>query len=80
MTAKKSTTKRTALKTKNVMSRYIREQKCPYCGKKCALEFEVTTKDDDPYTAVREISTCVHLSDYDKFYFYFLKEGWTWDD
>lgn len=78
MTARKlTTTKKKRVKTINVMSRYIREKRCPYCETKCILEFEAK----DPLCAIREIQKCDHLVDYDKYYFDFAKDGWEdWKD
>lgn len=77
MTARKLiTTKRRRVKTRNVMSRYTREYRCPYCEIKCILEFEYK----DPTCAVREISVCDHLVDYDKKYFDFAKDGFDWGE
>lgn len=77
MTAKKlTTTKMKRVKTRNVMSRYTREYRCPYCDVMNRLEFEAK----DPKDAIREIQKCEHLVDYDKKYFDFAKDGFDWGD
>lgn len=74
MTKKLSSTKRKRVKTLNVMSRYTRSYRCPYCEFLCKLEFEA----NDPMNAIREVK-CDHLMDYDKYYFDFSKDGFQWD-
>jgi hypothetical protein len=76
MVSKSTITRRKRVKTLNVMSRYTREKKCPYCDTLCKLEFEPK----DPLCAIREVRVCEHLVDYDKYYFDFARDGFEWDD
>lgn len=68
-------TKYKILKTLNKMSQYTREVRCPYCDLKNKLEFEK----NDPLNALREITKCDHLVDYNKYIFKFAREGWEVD-